>query len=301
MYDVLIRAGCFVTMILLGYVLKLLGVFKKENFSVLSNIVMKLTLPAAIVVSISSYTVDVSLLTIVAIGLFGCAASIFVAWLANIRRGRERQAFAMTNVAGYNIGCFTMPFAQTFLGPVGVVTTSLFDVGNAFFVLGGGYGIASSLKNGQGFSLKPIAKALLGSVPFLTYLIMLALNLLRISLPGPILSFAELVAAANVLCAMLMLGVAFDIRIRKEQIPDVLLVILPRYLVAGILSACAYWLLPFDLEIRKALVLLLLSPMGATAPIFVEKLGSDVALASTINSICIVISLVLIVTFLTLM
>ena len=49
MLDIIVRAGCFVAIIILGYVLKKIGVFKEQDFSVLSKVVMKITLPAAIV------------------------------------------------------------------------------------------------------------------------------------------------------------------------------------------------------------------------------------------------------------
>ena len=49
MLDVLTRAGCFVAIILLGFLLKKVGIFKDSDFSVVSNIVLKITLPAAII------------------------------------------------------------------------------------------------------------------------------------------------------------------------------------------------------------------------------------------------------------
>jgi len=81
MLSVLTRAGCFIAMIILGYVLKLLGVFKKEDFSVIARVVLKITLPAAIVVSMSGYTIDVSMLSIALIGLAGCGLQILLAFL----------------------------------------------------------------------------------------------------------------------------------------------------------------------------------------------------------------------------
>ena len=90
MLEVLLRAGCFIAMIILGYVLKLLGVFKKEDFSVIARVVLKITLPAAIVVSMSGYTIDVSMLSIALIGLVGCGLQILLAFLLNLGRGRER-------------------------------------------------------------------------------------------------------------------------------------------------------------------------------------------------------------------
>ena len=51
MTAVLVRAGCFLAILVLGYVLRRVGVFGPEAFSVLSKVVIKLTLPAAIISS----------------------------------------------------------------------------------------------------------------------------------------------------------------------------------------------------------------------------------------------------------
>ena len=64
-------------------------------------------------------------------------------------------------------------------------------------------------------------------------------------------------------------------------------------MVAAILGAAFYFLLPFDLEIRKTLVLLAFSPIGAAVPAFTGELKSDVGLSSAVNSICIVCSIVI--------
>lgn len=288
-------------MIVLGYLLKLAGVFKKEDFSIISKVVMKVTLPAAIIVNLSAYSIDISMLFVMLIGLESCGLCILCAWLLNFSHGRTRQAFAVTNVSGYNIGCFTMPFAQHFLGPVGVVTTSLFDVGNAFFCLGGGYGIATSVQDGRGISFKRIFQALGNSVPFLCYLVMVVLNLARLELPDFVMSFVELIAGANVLMAMLMLGIGFELHIRPKDVPDVMRILAVRYGVAAVLSMVFYFALPFSLEIRKALVILLFSPIGSTAPAFTDELGGDVSLSSTVNSMSILISIGFMITFLMLL
>ncbi len=41
------KAGSFIAIIILGYVLRRRGFFKEEDFYVLSRIVLKITLPAA--------------------------------------------------------------------------------------------------------------------------------------------------------------------------------------------------------------------------------------------------------------
>lgn len=300
MIDILLRAGCFIGLIFLGYFLKLLGVFKKEDVAVIARVVLKITLPAAIIVSLSNYTIAPTMLTVALVSLAGGGISVLTASLLYRKKGKERRAFVITNVAGYNVGCFTLPFAQSFLGPVGVATTNLFDAGNSFFCLGGGYSIAESIKDGSKFSFARIMKTVFRSVPFVVYLIMIALNLLHWHLPKPFMSFVELAAGANPLMSMLMIGVGINLNIKKEHALDIVKILLLRYGVAAVLAVAAYFFLPYAEEIRKTLVILLFSPIGSTAVAYTEALKSDVALSSTLNSISILCSIVLIVSFLTL-
>ena len=49
MLDILVRAGSFVAVIVLGYVLKRMGFFKESDFTLLSKITIRITLSAAII------------------------------------------------------------------------------------------------------------------------------------------------------------------------------------------------------------------------------------------------------------
>lgn len=301
MLDVLTRAGCFVAIILLGFLLRRFGVFQKENFSVLSRLAIKITLPAAIVTSFAGMEIDPAMLSIVLLGFGGGVLYMIVAYLLNLRKPAHERAFYVLNLPGYNIGCFTMPFAQSFLGPLGVIVTSLFDAGNAFVCLGGAYGVASMIKDGGKFSLKRLFKTLLTSVPFMCYIIMVVLNLCKITLPAPVISFAQTIGNANAFVAMFMLGVGFELSSDRKQLGAIAKVVLVRYAIAAILATVFYFVLPFSLEIRKALVILVFSPIGAAVPAFTQELKEDVGLSSAINSVCIIISIVIIVTLLTVM
>ena len=293
MRDQLIRAGCFVAIILLGLILRLVGVFKESDFKVLSTITLKITLPASVIVNFAQMDLDPSMLTIMALGFGGGVVYILIALLLNIRSSKEQRAFDVLNMPGYNIGLFAMPFVQSFLGPVGVVTTSLFDTGNAIVCLGGAYGIASSIKAGKGFNLWRVLKALLTSVPFLTYVIMITLNLTGVKMPSVIIGFADIIKNANTFMAMLMIGVGFKISAKWKQLGHILKIVLVRYLVAAALGAVFYFLLPFSYEIRKTLVLLVFAPIGAAVPAFTGEMKGDVGLSSAANSICILCSIVL--------
>lgn len=295
MLNVLTRAGCFIAMILLGYVLKKIGVFKKEDFRVLSKIVLKITLPAAIVTSFAGITIDFSLLYVMLLGFGGGVVYILAAFLVNLKRSREQRAFEVLNLTSYNIGCFALPFAQSFLGPVGVITTGMFDAGNAFICLGGSFGVAQAIKEGKGFSVKRIFKSLFTCVPFLCYLVMMVLSVAKITLPAPIFSFAQIIGNANTFVAMFMIGIGFDLHFEKHQLGSILRVIILRYVIAGALAALFYFVLPFSQEVRTTLAVMAFSPIGAAALPFTEELKGDVALSSTINSVSMIVSIIIMV------
>lgn len=295
MVDVLIKAGCFVAIILIGYTLRRVGFFKEGDFQVLSKVVLKITLPAAIVSSVANKEISPSLLFISLLGLAGGILYILIMCLLNARNSREQMAFDVVNTPGYNIGNFTLPFVQSFLGPVGVLTVSLFDVGNAMVCLGGSYSIASIIKSGGKFDVRKIANKLVRSVPFDTYVIMLILGLLQVKLPAFVTTFAGTISGGNAFLAMLMIGVGFNLSGDRSQIKHIAKIIAVRYGVAIVLALVFFNLLPIELEYRQALALLVFSPIGSAAPAFTAELKGDIGLASAINSVSIIISVVCIV------
>lgn len=301
MLDILIRAGSFVAVILLGYFLKKIGFFKQEDFTILSRITIRITLPAAIITSFAGKQIDMALLSLVLLAI-GCGLLYMaIGFLLNRKKAREEQAFAILNLPGYNIGTFVIPFAQSFLGPMGVVATSLFDTGNAVICLGGAFSVASMVKDGSGFSVKRIGKALVRSVPFVTYVLMLLMNLVHLPVPGFILSCAGVIASANAFMAMLMIGVGFKLEGDRSQIRTIVRMLSVRYGVATVLALIFYFLLPFALEIRQALVILAFSPIGSAVPGFTGEMKGDVGLSSALNSMAIVISIVITVILLSAM
>lgn len=301
MLDILTRAGSFVAIIFLGYFLKRIGFFKQEDFTILSRITIRITLPAAIVMNFAGKEIDPSMLGLGLLGLGGGAIYILLGYLLNRRASKEQQSFEMLNLAGYNIGTFVLPFAQNFLGPVGALSTSLFDTGNSIICLGGAYSIAAMVKDGKGFSFKRILKAMATSVPFVTYVIMVTVNLAKIPVPGFVVSFADLVASANAFMAMLMIGVGFKLESNRSQLGRIAKMLAVRYGIATVLALVYYFVLPLDIEIRQALVILAFSPIGSAVPGFTGELKGDVGLSSALNSITIVISIVIIVTLLSIM
>lgn len=295
MAEVLMKAGAFVAVILMGNLLRRAGYFKEEDFYVLSKIVLKITLPAAIVSNFSGADMRPSMLVLTLLGLLSGLILIGTAFVVSLGKDKEERAFNIVNLPGYNIGNFAMPFTQSFLGSGGVVATSLFDTGNAFICLGGSYSLAVMVKEKKGgFHILPILKTLVRSVPFDAYIIMTVLSLLHLSLPAPITTFAGIVANANAFLAMLMIGVGFKLTGDRSQMGRVVKILAARYSVGIVLALVFYFVLPLPLEYRQALTILALSPMASAAPAFTGTLKSDIGLSSAVNSLSVVISTVLI-------
>lgn len=295
MAAVLTKAGCFVAIIFLGWALRRIGFFKEGDFQVLSKIVLRITLPASIVYSFSGKQIDPSMLLLSVFGFSLGIVYIGIGYLISVGKGKEQKAFSILNISGYNIGNFTMPFAQSFLGPAGVVTTSLFDTGNAFICLGVSYSVAAMVQRGEKFSIVKILRDLAKSVPFVTYIIMALLALLHVRLPSQAIEFAALLGNANAPMAMLMLGVGFKISGDSSQIHSIVKILTVRYAIAIVVFLCCFFLPPAALETRQTLALLAFSPIASAAPAFTSELGGDAGLSSAINSLSIIISLVCIV------
>lgn len=300
MLDVLTRAGCFIAIIIAGYVLRKVNFFKEGDFAVLSKITLKITLPAAFISNFSGKQLDYSMLGFTIMAFGAGVLYMVLGYLINIGKSRDEKAFGVLNLPGYNIGNFTIPFVQSFLGPVGVITTSLFDAGNAFICLGGAFGVASSIKGTGTFSIKRVLKALSKSVAFLTCITMMILGMLGITLPAPVIELADIVGGANAFVAMLMLGVGFKLSGDKSQIGTITKILVVRYAVAFVL-AIVFYHLPIELEARTALMVLAFSPIGSAVPAFTEEMGGDAGLSAALNSISIICSIIFMVTILVIM
>lgn len=293
--SVLARAVAFVLIIVTGYVLKKKGFFHPDDFYLFSKVVVRITLPCAIISNFSRISMDNSLLFMCVIGLAVNLLMVAVGFVVNLRGSRQDRAFGMINLSGYNIGNFTLPFVQSFLGPVGFAATSLFDAGNAVMCTGVTYTMASiAAGTGDRPSVKNVLKSLFSSLPFDAYLIMTVLAVCRISLPELFTSYAGTVGNANAFLALLMIGIGFEIRMEREKIAKILQILILRYGMGISIAVLSYFCLPFDLEVRQAIALIALGPVSSVAPAFTGKTGGDVELASAVNSLSIVISIVMI-------
>lgn len=291
MSAVLTKAVCFIFVIFLGYFCRRLGMLKSEDFTILSRITLRVTLPAAIIVNLDGMNLVASMFIFVLMGFGFGVLYIFLGYVSNIKGSNDDKAFALLNVSGFNIGNCALPFAQEFVGSTGVLVTSLFDLGNSFICLGGAYSVAQTVKSGEKFSPLSIVRAVFKSVAFDTYIICIVLALLHLKLPRTFISTASFISNANAFIAMFMLGVGFKLSGDISQLRMVIKCLSVRFITAIALSVIVLFLTPFGSDIKATLCLLLLSPISTASPAFTAKMGGDFGLASAVSSIALIISL----------
>ena len=302
MLVVLSKAIAFVLIILIGYMCKRRGVFAPTDYQLVSKIVLNITLPCAVISSFAHFQLDLSLLVAVALGLSGNCVMIFVALMLTRRETLAAKIFYIFSLAGYNIGCFTLPFAQAFLTPFAVVALCMFDVGNSIMCTGMTYALtASCIGYADGhkdrFSMKSIAEKLLHSAPFVVYISMLILSLAGVQFPKSVYTFTDIVGAANPFLSMLMIGMMFEIRLDKQAMGYVKELFSVRYLTSLACAGAFIYFAPFKQEVNYVIALAFMAPCTIIGPIFVEKLGGNVQLASLFNSMTIITSVILFTCF----
>lgn len=298
MEQVLMKASAFVFIIIMGYMLKRRGFFAPDDYRIVTKIVINITLPAAIINSFGSFQKDDSLFILVLLGL-GCnMVMILIGYLLSKKKGDKVRALYMLNLSGYNIGAFTLPFVQNFLGAFGVVAVCMFDIGNSISCTGGSYAVTSAvIGSGEKASFAQSIKKLFSSVPFVTYTGMLVLALLNIHIPKEIISLTSVIGAANGFVSMLMIGMMFEIKFRYDYLSKAGFILMVRYITSGILAFIFYNFIPFPLEIRQVLVIAVFAPVSALSAVFTERCDGDVGIAGFTSSASIIISIT-IITFL---
>jgi Predicted permeases len=291
--DTLLRALTLVAIIAIGQLIKRWGWVSTDDFGKFSKIVLGVTLPCALFTSFNTFQVELSLLGLAAFGLAVNLTLQLVGYLQNLRRSREDRAFAVLNSGSHNIGAFATPYLAGLIGPQAMVYSSLFDIGTAIGTTGIGYGWAMSLVSDSGrLRVGQLARVLAKSPVFVTYMLLLIMQLLRLRLPDQLIGFTSTVGAANPFLAMLMIGIGLDLRLNRSKYAAAAALLVRRLTIAIVVAVGSWFLLPLPHEARLVVVLLLFAPIASMVPGFCAQAKLDVELSSFANSVSMLVAIV---------
>ena len=290
---ILVKACGFLFMIALGYVLKRIGLFSIDDSSVLSKIVLKITLPMAIVSNFKGLELNSSFLVAIMIGFAVHFVSISTVLLLTRRKPAEQRAFSIINTSGYNIGLCTLPYMSSFFAADAIALVCMFDVGNAIMCFGFTFAFAMMISKGKGnVSKKEVMKTLFTSMPFVTYLVMIILCGLNLTLPEPVYTVAGMIGQANACVAMLLIGILFEPKFDRNELKDMIGVFILRMILGTAFALCIYHFLPIPLIYRQILSVIVFSPILSVAPIYTERCGYNRSVAAVLNSLMIPFSMI---------
>lgn len=294
MINILIKAACLIIIIGAGYLLKRMRLLSSDDFKPISKIVFNFTLPCAIVNSLSTSAINDSYLWIILIGLACNLMTLAAGYGLKRKKNPQEKAFAMINLSGYNIGNFAYPFIQTFLGPSAIMALCLFDAGNSIMCTSGTRVITSNMVRKE-HKMNPIGfiSKIFHSIPFDIYIIMFLITMAKVHLPQPVLTFTGIVGSANTFLSMLMLGIGFELYFKAEYINKLVYYIGIRILISLAMAFCFFYLLPFDYEIRKTLIILVFAPISTWCPVYSQLAGGNVAASSAVTSFSILVSVII--------
>lgn len=295
--DFLIRPFSFLFIIFFTYFLKRVGIFKKELSLVVLKIIMNCTLPAVVISAFGNFERDWAYCWLVLLGLAGALGPYLIMYVLTKKQDKGTRVYYMISASGFNIGCYGMPIITAFFGPVAAVVSAFFDIGNSIMMTSGNYAFTSILLNTDGDNAKirisDLLKRFFSSVPIDVYLAMFVISMLGVRIPQPVIDFISPLSSANAFLAMFMLGLLFTPPKKKADWKGTIYVLAFRFAILVSVAVLMFYILPFSLEVRRIVVLLLLCPMGAMAPAFIEKCHGDGELAAFTNSISTIASLII--------
>ena len=298
MIEILYKSGVLVLVIILGYILKTVGLFSKErDFETISNIVLYITLPAALINNLNGLRFPSYLLLLSIFGFLCNWMYIFIA--KKYGKDKVSKSFMMLNINGYNIGNFSLPFISFFLEGIPILAISLFDAGSSLMVLGGNYAMAEGTQKGETkFKVMDLLKKIIQSPPIIVYVVMVILSMASLNLPSVITDLAVIIGGANTFLAMFMIGIALELNFERENVAKLSKFAALRYIPAAALGLIISLMPGIPVAIKYALILVLLAPVSGSATIFTEKIKNDIELSAQFNSLSIILSIILMSSYL---
>src|SRR5699024_4322744 len=206
-----------IAIIAFGYFLKRVNVLQEKDGEVIATLIFKVTLPALVLVTFDSVQIETSLILIpiLVIGYGFVISALGLIFFKN-EENELKGSFLML-ASSFNVGLFAFPIVHMIWGTMGLTYFSMFDVGTSFITFALAYILGSYFSKG-GLSLKPmeILKTLGKSIPLMTYLIAVTLNLLQIKLPSGVIEVASILSEANIPLSLLLLGIYMSFKLDKR-------------------------------------------------------------------------------------
>lgn len=205
---------------------------------------------------------------------------------------------------GFNVGLFAYPIISGLFGSPGLSAMAMFDFGNAFVVFGLSYFLGfmySGNRAGKKLTFKEIFTLFGTSIPFMSYLIAIIMNLAGFRFSGFPSDILEILAQANTGMALVVLGLTLDFRFESSCWKLITKVLLLRYTAGFVVGLLLYLFLPFSHLYRMVIFFGLMLPVGIAVIPYSVEFEYDANIAGTIANLTMIVSFALMWFFMTLL
>lgn len=281
--------------IVLGYICKRLNIVKEEDGEGLARIVINVTLPCLIINTFSTLKVEPSLVKLTFINmLYGFSMTGIGLYVFRKKKRRIKGVLLML-LPAFNIGLFAYPLVQAIWGHEGVKYFGMFDLGNSFIIFGLCYIIASYFSDEAGkLDIKETAGKVFKSIPLVTYIIAVIINILGLHLPKMAIDFSSAISKANMPMSLLLLGIYLSFKFDLRQFKDIASVLALRYIIGFTVGILFFILSPFDKMSKYTLLIGFILPTASAIIPFSIEFNYDQKFIGILSNMTILISFVLV-------
>ncbi|MFX1396733.1 MAG: AEC family transporter [Promethearchaeota archaeon] len=286
------------SVILLGFILKKLGVITEENGKVIVKIIFNITLPALIINVLSSIDFDITLLLLPVIPLLFSSIVLIVCYFIFKKHPKDIKSIVLMTVIGFNMGNFAYPLIDGIWGEDGLRYLVFFDIGNALviFVMIGFIASFYSEKNANkdhGTVYKTTILRVFKSPPLIAVIVALFINLCGLTIPLFLRDFLGILSRANMALTLLSLGIFLNFSFEKTEWKIIAKILVIRYSFGFLVGTFLFFILLFPILYRSIVLISLILPMAMGTILFAVEFEHDERLAGIIGNITLIISFVL--------
>lgn len=277
--------------IALGYFAKRIGLLTEKDGEGISKVVFNISLPALVIKTFSAITVEASLIWLPVINMLYGAFIAFLGFLLIKDTDRKRRGMLIYLLPGFNVGLFAYPLVEAVWGQNGLKYFGMFDMGNAIILFGLCYIIAGHFSSEtEKADFKSIAKKLVKSVPLVSYILTLTLNLTNIGFPKIVVDVCDILSKANMPLSLLLLGIYLSFTFEKSYWKDIGKVLATRYITGAIIGGILYFILPFEPLFRTTLLIGMILPIGMAVIPYSIQFDYDRRFVGTTTNLTVIIS-----------
>ena len=270
-----------------GMSLRYLKIVRKDDASVLLNLVFYLTMPALVLSTLPSANISYDYLFLplipAIVGFILFYTSKFVARYIHL----ERKTLGVFMISSLILNtAFIFPLVILFFKEEGLARLLFLDVGNVLMIFGFGYYQACRYGN-HGITNKEIFKRFAGALPLWAILLAIIFNYLQITLKGPLFNFAKTTGDLTFPLLLISVGIFFEIRFVKLK--ALLIAIFIRMGLGMLIGLFLANLLGLQGFTKAIAILGTATPIGYNTLIFasIENLDKEFAAALVSSSILI--------------